>query len=353
MKKTLLMILFLVASVAATAQTTIAMNNAAFVYSPFNWSVTSASAQTMNSGAYFRIFFTGTSASLTTDTTAGNATSEFWARVDGSPWTQFDLSTGNPTLNLATGLTARQHLLEVIVKQDYGWSWVGAANSVITITGLVLDSGATVSQPLRKTKNVLIFGDSITDGVHVHSTAGAPNGDDILADYAYALSQSIDAEIGIVGFGGTGIDSASSGNLTSTYDYVIPGVARTFSSPAPDLVIYNEGTNDSTSATQWTTDFVGIINGIRAAAPLSKHLILVPFNQAYAATVPGVAAAAASAAVTWQATLGWWNSADSPDSLHPYDYSHLGDITPRLTPVVQSLLAGTCGTGSGVVAYSY
>jgi hypothetical protein len=40
----------------SVAQTTIKMDNAAILYSPFNWAVTSHNAKTINSGAYFKVF---------------------------------------------------------------------------------------------------------------------------------------------------------------------------------------------------------------------------------------------------------------------------------------------------------
>jgi hypothetical protein len=60
--------------------------------------------------------------------------------------------------------------------------------------------------------------------------------------------------------------------LQDSYNYLWSGVARSFSSPAPDLVIYDEGTNDTSSI---TTGLTTVVEAILAAAPSSKHLIML------------------------------------------------------------------------------
>ena len=51
-------------SFTSTALTQVAPNNAAIVYSPYNWSVSSGNAITPNAGAYFSTLFTGTTCTL-------------------------------------------------------------------------------------------------------------------------------------------------------------------------------------------------------------------------------------------------------------------------------------------------
>jgi len=329
------------ASDSAATGTVVYPNSSAIIYSPFNWVVSGSSANTINSGAYFRTLFSGTSASLMTDTSADAAPySELWARVDGGPWGELILSAGNPTLSLASGLASRNHLLEVIVKSTSEtlarWS---SSQTVVSITGLLLDTGASLSQPNRRTKSILIFGDSITEGVRTKNSTASNDTDrnDVLGDYSYAISTACDCEVGIVGFGATGVNTSGSGSvpaLTSSYAYVYSGAARSFTTPTVDLVIYNEGTNDSGSI---TAGLETVVNAILAIAPASQHLILTPFNGTHSSDIAAAVSAIGSSA-TQGNTSGFFNSADSSDGVHPYDYSHLSLIAPQLFPLIAPLL---------------
>jgi hypothetical protein len=238
-----------------------------------------------------------------------------------------------------SGAQNRKHLLEVIVKSTSETlaRWSSSA-TMVTITGIDIDASGTVTAPVRRSKNILIYGDSITEGVRTKNNTATNDTDrnDILGDYSYALSTAVDAEVGIVAFGGTGVITAGSGGvpaLTTSYNLMYSGVSRTFS-PAPDLVIYLEGRNDVGSI---TSGLVTVMNGVLAAAPASKQLVMVPFAGTHSSEITAAVASVGSQA-TALSTTGWWNTADSSDGIHPYDYAHLGLIAPMLFPSVESLL---------------
>ncbi len=324
-----------------TVDNIIAPNDPGILYSPYNWHTTSGNTIAVNGGAYFRTIFEGTAVALETDTSDNTGYPTFWARIDYGTWTTYTLSAGDPEFVLAAGLDDRKHLLEVVVKDaataTFTTRWT--LTDSVNFTGIKLDTGKALFAPTRRTKNVIIYGDSITEGVFTHGT-GLNDG---LASYGYALGQAIDAEIGLIGFAGQGV-TVGFGNvpaLPSSYNLIYSGQARTFS-PAPDIVIYNEGTNDSTSI---TAGLVTVANGILAAAPSSKHLILVPFNGTHSSEITA-AAASIGASATAQSTSGWFDPADSVDGTHPYDYSHVALIAPELIPVVQGLLNPSSGGSS-------
>lgn len=330
------------ANLSVNTSTAIAMDNAALIYSPYNWVVTSGTASTVCSGAYFRTIFSGTSVALATNTANNGAPySQLWARIDNDSWIQLTLSAGNPVLSIATGLQNRNHLVEVIVKStsETLTRWISTSSTMVTITGIVLDAGASVTAPARRTKNILVFGDSITEGVRAKNNTATNDTDrnDVLGDYSYALTTAVDAEVGIVGFGGSGINQSGSGGypaLTSAYNFISYGVARSFS-PAPDLVVYLEGQNDSTNI---TGGFETVVQGILAAAPYSKHLLLSPLSQNRSSDIQAAVLALANPNVIFQDTTGWFNSSNSSDGLHPYDFEHIGHIAPHLFPIVEGLL---------------
>jgi DNA-binding response OmpR family regulator/lysophospholipase L1-like esterase len=323
---------------------TIDPSNPAILYSPYNWSVETGYARTVNSGAYFRTIFSGTSATLLTDTSPDAAPySQFWTRIDNQGWTQYSLSAGNPKISVAINLQNRKHLLEVIVKSTSGnlSRWTNS-QTIIQFTGLQLDPGAIVAAPLRRTHSVLIFGDSITEGVRTINNTATLDTDqnDVLGDYSYVLSTALDAEVGIVGFGGSGITDGGSGGvppLPLAYNQVFNGVARDFNTYPPDLVIYNEGTNDNRAgvpAPAYLQGLIMVVQEIIELAPNSRHLILVPFDQAYSGDIPSFVQALGNSHINYSSTSGWFNPADSSDSLHPYNYEHVGFIAPKLIPVV-------------------
>jgi hypothetical protein len=321
----------------------IAMDNAAILYSPFNWGVTAESAKTINSGAYFKVLFGGTSCKLSTDTSSNLAPySQFWARVDGGPFKQYTLSSTSPAFSVASGLVNRKHLLEVVVKSTSETidRWTRQSTAII-FTGLWLDNGATVTAPVRKPFNILIYGDSITEGVRVNGYVNIANDtdrNDALQVYSWLLSQELPAEVGVVGFGATGINRGGSGGvptLGNSYAFLWAGQPRSFSDPEPDLIIYNEGTNDGDRI---TSGMAAVVKALLKAAPNARQLLLVPFNGSHAAELKAVVTTVANARVSYGDTTGFFNPADSSDALHPYGYSHLAFIAPKMASLVTPLL---------------
>jgi len=335
----------------------IAPDDSHIIYSPFNWVVTSGSARTVNAGAYFRTIFIGTQFKVTTDTSANSSPyPELWVRIDNQAWVQFTLSAGNPTLSLATGVDDRKHLIEVVVKStsitQARWS---SPVAVVAITSILVDPGTSLYSPVRRTKNILIYGDSITEGVLTVNLT-APNDtdqDDILGAYSWGLTQ-LDAEVGIVGFGGQGVNAAGVGSvpaLTSAYNFIYSGASRSFSSPAPNLIIYNLGTNDGSSITSGLTT---VANAILAAAPAARQVILVPFNGTHASDIAAAVSAVGNALVTSQSTTGWWTpDGNDPDVTHPLNYAGAGLIAPRLLAAVIPILYPGGGGSTATVGVVY
>jgi len=329
---------------AQLATNTVPMDNAAVLYSPFNWGVTPRSAKTINPGAYFKVLFLGTSCRLTTDTSSNLPPySQFWFRVDGGPFTKYTLSAGNPVVTVAEGLVSRKHLLEVVIKSTSETvdRWLKQRTAVV-FTGILLDKGATVAPPLRQPFNILVFGDSITEGVRVNGYVGIPNDtdrNDALQDYSWLLSQELPAEVGVVGFGATGINTGGSGSvpaLGKSYALLWTGQSRSFTDPEPDLIIYNEGTNDGSSI---TAGMLAVVRALRQAAPNARQLLLVPFNGSHAAELNAVVTTIGSSHLSLGDTKGFFNASDSSDGLHPYGYAHLALIAPKMASLVTPLLS--------------
>ncbi len=333
---------------AVPPTTTIAPNNAAILYSPYNWTTAAGYARTINAGAYFRTIFSGTSAVLTTDTSAdASPYPRLACRVDSQAWVFFTLAASNPNLTVATGLASRSHLLECIVEatSEFVTRWQASPQSLVSLTGLVLDASATVTAPVRRTKNILAYGDSITECYKTLSSATTPDGSSAINCYSRFLMDSEDAEVGIVAFGGTGITVAGVGGvpaLPSSYNLLYPGVSRVFT-PTPDLIIFNEGENDNTA--NIVSAYTTLSQALLSALPSTKQLLLIPFSQREAANVQATVTAVASPLVSYVPTSGWFNSADSSDGQHPYGYSSYGLIGPKLPPFINAVLYPATGRG--------
>ena len=339
------------------ARAAIAPDNAGLFYSPYNWLVTPSAAKTVNAGAYFRTRINATR-TCQIGLSVGPATpySQAYARLDGGPWQEYvPKAAGAQTwaLTMPSPTTSPNHLLEFVVKSTTETQdrWNGQATAV-QFTGLTLDPGATLTLPPARKYRFLLFGDSITEGVRVNGFSGIPNDtdrNDATLDYAYPLGELLDAEVGVVGFGATGMTAGGSGGvpaLPASYRQLWSGQARAFS-PVPDLVIYNEGTNEPSAArAAMLAAFTKVVQGIgdtgttNTSAGLNgtRHLILRPFNGAQSANLSAVAASFHSANVVYGDTTGFWSSEDASDGLHPYAYAHLGQIAPQVAALALPLL---------------
>ena len=147
----------------------LSMADPAILYSPYNWAVDSmGTAKTINPGAYFKVVFTGQTCVLHLDTTGTSQPfPQFWARVDGGPLQKFVLSGGNPSFSVALGPdSVGSHLLEVVVKSttETQSRW-NPQSTALAFTSMTLADGAKARAPARKKFNILIYGDSITEGV--------------------------------------------------------------------------------------------------------------------------------------------------------------------------------------------
>jgi hypothetical protein len=63
-------------------------------------------------------------------------------------------------------------------------------------------------------------------------------------DYSYQLYASLPCEVGVVGFGATGLSHGGSGGVPAlpvSWNLMWEGAPRDFETFPPDVVVYNEG----------------------------------------------------------------------------------------------------------------
>jgi hypothetical protein len=339
----------------------VAPNDTHIVYSPYNWNVTAASAVTINAGAYFSVLFSGASCTLNFDVSAMvTPQSQIWYKVDNGPYTQATLSTSTLAVTIPAASTGNTdipyHFLEVFVKSttETGNRWNTGSNSTqVRFTGLTLAAGAAILATQKAPYNVIVYGDSITEGVRTlgESAANDTDRNDSGVCWSLQLAELLGAEVGVVGFGATAlVANTGSGNvptLPNSYNLLYQGVSRTFS-PVPDLVVTNIGQNDGVTNTIAT--MTALLNSLLTACPTSKIAVMRPFSGNQAANLQAAIAACNSPfRVTYVDTTGFFNTAYGSDSLnvHPAGPNNIGLIAPQVAGLLKPILQNTSATYRG------
>ena len=350
--------------VTVPATTAIAPNDAGLVYSPYNWNVTSTHAITVQPGAYFKTLFTGNTCVLNFDTShMQSPASQIWWRIDDSKWVSAAVAA-TVSLTIPAVMSGNSdvpcHLLEVIYK---GQDPSGTANSwdpastgtAVNFTGLTIDYAASVAAPAVLSRNILVYGDSITEGVRTagESASPTPGQNDAQMGWAYQLGKLLGAEVGVVGCGGTGYTNSYRGvpACSSSYNLIYSGQSRTFS-PAPDLTVVNHGVNDGgASGSSITTAATTVFNGLLGAFAAKPIVALAPLPPSYsgASTVRSAIQTAitniGNARLSWVDTPGVFNTAKGADSLsvHPSGPNNQGLIAPAIAELLRSSLYPATG----------
>lgn len=316
---------------AFTAQTN-AQTVANVVFSPYNWNIAGNVAKTVMPGAYFRFAFGGTTCALQFDTSAltGGFPLLCYRFDNYGSWTTTALSQ-SMVLTIPAALSAyANHVLEMYVRETDGsqsrWSPQAAA---VALNGIVLDSGKSISLPYAKPLKGLVFGDSITET----NPSGTGQGE-AASGYARLSADILGAEVGIVGFSYQGFVHIGNGSVPifgSTYNYQYSGVARSFA-PAPDYIVVNQGTNDG--ASDITAAATTVFNALLALNTTTNIFVMRPFNGNAASYLAAAVSAISNPRLIYVDTSGWWNSANSPDGLHPNTFEH-ARLAPMLADVIR------------------
>lgn len=210
----------------------------------------SATATTLNTGAYIRTLFTGNSVVLTFDVSQMvSPPSQLYYAVDNGPMTPFTIL---PAVNVSVPANLTHgdvpyHYLLVFVKSmtERAARWAASGNTTrVVFTGLQLEAGATLAPTVSSDMNILIYGDSITEGVLTLGGSQSFDTDhnDASVVYSSRLGGLLGGNIGVIGFGATGLTRGGSGGVPQlgvSWNQLWEGVPRTFA-PQPDVIIFNE-----------------------------------------------------------------------------------------------------------------
>jgi len=279
--------------------------------------------------------------------------SEVYWRVDNGPMT---LSLVLETVAVAfppnnTHGDIPFHTVELLVKSTTQTAnrWSASGNSTrVIITGI--ESDGQLAPWIPSDVNVLIYGDSITEGVVTLGGSqhfGTDNHDGSVV-YSHALAGLLGAEVGVIGFGGTALSHNGGGGvvpLGESWNQLWAGVPRSFTDPKPDLVILNEGTNDGCDTmkpgcegTDITAAMTSVLRNLTVVCPGVPIAVLEPFNGGQIKHLQAAVDAVGSADVHYVDTTGFYNLKYG-GSLHPTGPNDVARIAPQIANKLRPLLA--------------
>ena len=170
----------------------------------------------------------------------------FKAVVDGAPRAAFTTTTGTANYDLATGLGAGTHTIEL-----YRQTEAGQGNS--QLVSLTVAGGSLSAPPPGPGRLIEVVGDSISAG---YGTLGTINDSDCFAteshwdSYEAIAARAVGAEVSTIAASGRGMYRNYGGDMTDTLPMVYARTLMNDASPAwsfaiqPQAVVINLGTND-------------------------------------------------------------------------------------------------------------
>jgi lysophospholipase L1-like esterase len=312
------------------------------------WDVTHAGkAITVNSGSHVTSTFHGSGLSAKFDV-GGNDTNVMPTvayKIDGGDWVEKEISA---TLELASGLPVADHTVLLFVRgmDEKQARWTPPLVSVTIFLGFDVAGGALVPTPRPERMKIEFLGDSITEGVAVHDKGpagqtGANWRTDGPRGYASLTGMAMNAEYRQVGFGRQGLTVGGNGGVPKAQDaldFFYAGVPR--DDWQPDLVVINQGTNDSGASSEtFAPLYLGLLGKVRTAYPGARIAALRPFGGAHAADISAQVTArkdGGDAQVFYVDTTGWTAAGDFTDGVHPNVPGSV-KISAKLVTALQAL----------------
>ena len=277
----------------------VSVDNDYIRWSPYNWYDTGYSKMSTPGGAYFKIAFSGTSLGVQVDMSrlgiTPKSTIKISAYIDGST-TQYRKSLADAdcmgNVTLVSGLSSGKHTATVYLSftsQDYD-RWNGAVTNSLRLLGIKLDFGTRLydASSLVSNKKIVIYGDSITEGVGINEGA----------EYAYSavLGQTLGVEYGQCGNGWIGWSHFGSGHTDHFYilnqnkgywrDYFEGksrlvdrnDISKGYIDGAPDAVFITLGHNDhGSNYDEVQNKLINWMKDVRTTAPNAEIFIILPF----------------------------------------------------------------------------
>lgn len=289
-------------------------NDAAITFSPGTWDDRGTYKSANTPGAYAKLSFSGTSVTAKFDVSYLSAASTSAGSypivrmvIDGKFVTDTQLGSSTPDA-VVTGLAGGQHTVEMYFRaidvnltDRWGVSSGAQPTSALVFKGFTLDAGAAYSAVTARSKSLLWWGDSISEGYIVNAAAN-PSGNNAQGTVVPFIAQALGCEYGQIGYSAQGYEKTGNGGVPALYsatpanspiNFFSNGRSRLVNgvlSPAPDYICVMHGAN----GTPTSTGVGGVVDLLRSIAPNAKIFILVPAGgYARAAITPAVTARSA------------------------------------------------------------
>lgn len=273
---------------------------------------------------------------------------QIYTRIDNGPLVPTPVPA-SLALTVAANLSHGDvpwHTLELLVKSttERANRWAqgpGVASTRVVLTGLTLAPGGSVAPWIPLSSNLLLYGDSISEGVLTLGGSQAYDTDhnDAQTVYSYRLGALLGVETGIIGFGATGLTRGGSGGvpaLGESWNMTWAGSPRLFS-PRPDIIVMNEGTNDGSN--NLVPQMTAVLNALFDACPGTPIVLLIPFNGAEAAGLQAaITASNKPSLATLVNTAGFYNTSFG-GALHPTGPNDVARVAPQVAARLRPILA--------------
>lgn len=327
-----------------------APDDASLYYSPFAWQVTSQAASTVNSGSYIKFLCSGTVLNFHFDVSnMASPPSQIYWTVDNGP------KTRSPVLDVVSVAIPNvfpYHTVELFIKSTTEraerWSATTGETRIILTN---IETDGVLASWIPSDVNILIYGDSITEGVLTNGGNDGPNDtdhNDATMVYSHVLGPLLGAEVGVIGFGFSGLTHNGSGAvppLGISWNQLWDGVPRSFSNPKPDLIILNEGTNDGCDVTtpgcvgtDIVADLTAVLKALVAECPNVPIAVLELFNGGQQAHLQAAVKAANSNGNIYYVATDNFYDLQFGGSLHPTGPNDVAKIAPQIASKLRPLL---------------
>jgi lysophospholipase L1-like esterase len=249
-----------------------------------------------------------------------------WRIDDEVQWREAEIAAA---MELEKDLTPGAHTIQLVVRgiDEHQPRWAEPLTASVTFLGFDLpDDGKLLEPPGEPNLRIEFLGDSITEGVLVHTKHPGretwPWLTDGLRAYPAQTALRLGAAWRQVGFGAVGVTKSGSGGVPpapESFDWFYEGCPR--DDWQPTVVVINHGTNDrAASAEKFRPAYATYLAKIRKAYPAAKILALRPFAGTHGDDIKAEVAArnaAGDANVSFVDTTGWLDRTDFTDGVHP------------------------------------
>jgi lysophospholipase L1-like esterase len=285
-------------------------------------------AITVNGGSYVVARFEGQSIGARFDLSRNKppVPTIAWRIDDDIQWREAEIAA---SMELEKDLKPGGHRIQLVIRglDEHQPRWSEPLTASVTFLGFDLpNDGKLLDAPAEPKLKIEFLGDSITEGVLVHTKQPGRETWPWLTDGLQAWPSQTALRLGAqwrqVGFGAVGVTKSGSGGVPAapeSFDWFYENCPR--DDWQPDVVVVNHGTNDgAASAEKFRPAYATYLARIRKAYPHAKILALRPFAGTHVDDIQAEVAAqnsAGDAKVTFVDTTGWLDRADFTDGVHP------------------------------------